>query len=72
MANRYRGWSSADIEKLLILDREGGVVDEDLTEEFDRRCTEVLDEAFEEVCARYPNVIYARRRRKGAPGPTEE
>lgn len=51
MANRYKGWSSQEIEKLLTFDRKNRFV----------------DEVFEEVCSKYPNVIYPRAKRKRQP-----
>lgn len=67
MTDRYEEWSSHDLEQMLVLDRKEGFLDEELTEEFDRRCTWTLDEVFEEICVRYPNVIYPRGRRKERP-----
>ena len=67
MANRYRDWSGQEIERLLMLDRKEGFVDEEIKEEFDRRCTDALNDTFKEICARYPNVIYHRGRRTRTP-----
>lgn len=67
---KYSDWKGEEIEKLLMLDRRDGWVDEELRAEFDRRCTEALDAAFEEICAWYPNILYPRRspkERKGEP-----
>ncbi len=58
MANAYKDWSSHDLEQTLMLDRREGFLDEELTEEFDHRCTQAFDEVLEETCTKYPNVIY--------------
>jgi len=72
IANRYESWSSRGIEELLLLDRKQGFVDEELKGEFDHRCTKALEQAFEELGLRYPNVVLPRGRRKDKPPGSSE
>lgn len=63
MMDRYAGWSSRNIEDLLQLNRELGFIDGELKKEFDRRCTEALDEVLGAIYILHPKVVYSGLRR---------